>query len=129
MFTSAFSVLATAVPASDVAKAAADPSGYLQSALTATATPSWYSALPTQYQSYFESIGSAQLSIVNAATAGAKGGNNKPASGSATATATGSGTATGSAATTTSNAAQSLGKGVKMAAAGMGGLVAGLLAL
>lgn len=43
----------------------ADPSDYVQSVITATATPSWYSAIPTPYQSYLSSVGNAEASIVS----------------------------------------------------------------
>ena len=63
-YSSAVSILATAVPASEIAGAAVDPTGYLQSLATQTVTPSWFGALPTEYQNFFSSVASVEASIV-----------------------------------------------------------------
>ncbi len=42
-----------------------DPDGYLQSALTATALPTWFSALPTSAQAYISSVAQAEISIIS----------------------------------------------------------------
>ena len=58
-------MLQTALPSSVLSDIEADPSDFFNSIVTATATPDWYSAIPTSYQSYFSSIGAAEASIVN----------------------------------------------------------------
>ncbi|KAL9131311.1 MAG: hypothetical protein Q9217_000746 [Psora testacea] len=63
-YTSAVSVLATAIPASELMAIESDPTGYFASIVTATEGPTWYTALPTTYQAYFSSIGSVQQSIL-----------------------------------------------------------------
>ncbi len=42
-----------------------DPDGYFQSALTATAQPTWFSALPTSAQAFISSVGQAEFSIIS----------------------------------------------------------------
>ena len=42
-----------------------DPEGYIQSLATATAVPSWYSAMPTPIQQFWSSVGAAEISIVS----------------------------------------------------------------
>ncbi|MCJ1291892.1 hypothetical protein MMC34_003440 [Xylographa carneopallida] len=58
---SAVSVLATAIPSSDYSNGL---SAYLQQVVTATALPSWYTAMPSDVQSIFSSVGAAEVSIV-----------------------------------------------------------------
>lgn len=44
-----------------------DPTDYLSSILEGSTVPSWFSAVPTSYISYFSSIGAAEASIATAA--------------------------------------------------------------
>lgn len=55
--------MASAVP-SDVLSGIENDPGYVQSALTGTAQPSWFSALPTSAQAYLSSVVQAEISII-----------------------------------------------------------------
>lgn len=60
--------LTSAIPASILSQIEDDPTDYLSSVLGAGELPSWFSAVPTSYVSYFSSIGAAEASIVSKAS-------------------------------------------------------------
>ncbi|KAF1988439.1 hypothetical protein K402DRAFT_391670 [Aulographum hederae CBS 113979] len=62
-YTSVASVLATAIPADELAD--------IDELVTATTYPSWYTSLPDDAQAYLNSIGIAEASIINKDVAGA----------------------------------------------------------
>lgn len=62
-WSSALQALTSAIPASVLSQIEADPTDYLSSVLEGGQTPSWISAVPTSYISYFSSIGAAEASI------------------------------------------------------------------
>ena len=64
-YTSVLDALESAIPESVLQEIEADPSDYLNSVITGTATPSWYSAIPTSYQNYLSSVGVVEASIVS----------------------------------------------------------------
>lgn len=64
-FSTATSVLATAVPSDVIEQIQFDPNGYYQSVATATALPSWFTAMPTPVQQFFSSVGQAEASILS----------------------------------------------------------------
>lgn len=64
-FTSILEALQSAIPESVLDQMETDPSDYLQSIITGTAQPSWYSAIPTSYQNYLSSVGAAEASIIS----------------------------------------------------------------
>lgn len=64
-YTSVLAALQSAIPPDVLEDIEDDPSGYLQSIITETARPSWYSAIPTSYQNYLSSVGVAEASIVS----------------------------------------------------------------
>ncbi len=64
-YTSVLAALQSAIPSSVLEQINVDPSDYLQSILTETATPTWYSAIPTSYQNYLSSVGVAEASIIS----------------------------------------------------------------
>ena len=64
-YSDALSVLATAIPSSDLAAIEADYTGYFHSLATAVTPPSWYTALPTSYRQYISSIDAAENSIIS----------------------------------------------------------------
>lgn len=47
-----------------------DPSGYWNNIATASALPSWYTAMPTSVQAFWSSVGVQEISIVTKAAAG-----------------------------------------------------------
>ena len=64
-WSTATSVLATAIPSDVAEQYQLDPQGYLQSAATATATPSWFTAMPTPVQQFISSVVKAENSILS----------------------------------------------------------------
>jgi hypothetical protein len=65
---------ATGLPDDQYRSAAGDPAGLGYMFFTATATPTWYPALPSNLQSFVSSVAAAQASIVNQdAGSGAEG--------------------------------------------------------
>ncbi|KAK3170660.1 hypothetical protein OEA41_002742 [Lepraria neglecta] len=64
-YTAAVAAFATAVPSDVLSEIEDNPDGYFQSAFTATALPTWFTALPSSAQSFFSSVGAAEISIVS----------------------------------------------------------------
>ncbi|KAK0514423.1 hypothetical protein JMJ35_003040 [Cladonia borealis] len=64
-YTAAAAAFASAVPSDVQSEIENDPDAYLQSVLTETALPSWFSALPTSALAYFSSVGQAEISIIS----------------------------------------------------------------
>ena len=69
-FLSAYQALTSAIPASVLNEIEDDPTDYLGSVLAGGTQPSWITAVPTSYISYFSSIGAAEQSIVSKGSAG-----------------------------------------------------------
>ena len=51
-YTAAVDALASAVPSEIQSEFLNDPESYVQSAFTATTSPSWFTAIPTSVQAY-----------------------------------------------------------------------------
>ena len=64
-YTAAVDALASAVPTDIQSEFLNDPEGYVQSAFTNPAVPSWFTAIPTSVQAYFSSMGQAEASILS----------------------------------------------------------------
>ena len=62
--TSVNQILQTAMPSDVQALYATNPGQYFSQAVTQTAPQSWFTALPSDVQSYLNSIGSAEASII-----------------------------------------------------------------
>ncbi|KAL2036349.1 hypothetical protein N7G274_010936, partial [Stereocaulon virgatum] len=62
-YSAAAAVLATAIPSDVAAQIVNDPVGYVNSVATATAQPTWFTALPTSVQAFYSSVGAAEISI------------------------------------------------------------------
>jgi len=64
-YTAAVQAISTGIPASVLSQINNNPNAFDQSLATATADPSWFSALPTSAVAFLSSVGAAEMSIVS----------------------------------------------------------------